>query len=204
MWEELPGAPLGPIDPTTTDEDRAGVGAGAGASVGGDGGPASGGALEIIRRKVWYSQPPGWMTDEVSVSGFIVMREELTYSMQTIELLARVDAVHERAEAAKKATQSRGNSYVPRRRCERRADDDTVLPNLRGSQSRIHIPRCMVRAEWLASAKGQQFDSGAYISSVVMVEADHEAQGAGAGAGNEGAGNEENGDQYDEAEGGDQ
>ncbi|KAI0691884.1 hypothetical protein C8T65DRAFT_762951 [Cerioporus squamosus] len=134
VWEEIPGALPGPIDPTTTDEDGTGVGAGAGAGVGAGGGPQQ--ALEIIRRKIWYSQPPGWMTDE------------------TIELLARVDAEHERGEAAKKATQSRGNTYVPRRRGERRPDDDTVLPNLRGSHSKIYIPRCMVRAEWLATAKG--------------------------------------------------
>ena len=117
--------------------------------------------------------------------------------MQTIELLARIDDVHERAKAKKKGTQSRGTSYVSRRHRDRHAEEST-LRNLRGSQSKVYIPRFLVRPEWLATAHGQRFDWSAYMSNDRAFVA---AQGGIVGGGNISEFGQEEGHEDDAAAG---
>ncbi len=95
---------------------------------------------------------------------------KLTYYVQVNQRLDQLD-VHV-AEARKKKSSGRGNQYRPRIRGAPRADDKTKLP-LPGKNGK-RIPRDMINPDWLATAKGAEYDDRKFIADAGEIEGEDE------------------------------
>ncbi|KAI1792695.1 hypothetical protein LXA43DRAFT_1093341 [Ganoderma leucocontextum] len=106
--------------------------------------------VPVVRRKVWRARAPAYRVDTVN------------------ELLAKVDQ-QPQAKRNQGSKATRGNTHVPRVRGPPRADEESALPAVARSKA-VLIPRNFVRAEWLETPTGKEFDTGVFIGSSVVVE----------------------------------